>query len=53
MDRRNEAKRYVLSFRVNEEEWRLLQDALKKSGRDVSTLLRQSFNAVVRQARTD
>jgi len=43
-------KNYVLSFRVNEGEWKQLQDTSKKTGRNVSTLLRQSLSTVIKEA---
>jgi predicted DNA-binding protein len=43
-------KNYVLSFRVNEGEWRELQDVSRNTGRNVSTLLRQSLTAVIKEA---
>ncbi|MBW2478306.1 MAG: hypothetical protein JRE16_08885 [Deltaproteobacteria bacterium] len=46
-------KKYVLSFRINEEEWQLLQDVIKESGQDVSSLLRQSLKEVVRESRAE
>jgi len=46
-------KKYVLSFRVNEGEWNLLQNASKKLGQDVSTLLRQSLNSVIKKTQAD
>ncbi len=36
-------KKRVLSFRVEEAEWAMLQKASRKTGADISTLLRQSL----------
>ncbi len=36
-------KKRVLSFRVEETEWALLQKASRQAGADISTLLRQSL----------
>lgn len=46
-------KTFVLSVRVNEIERKQLQEAAKKTGRDVSTLLRQSLNAMIKEMQTD
>ncbi len=44
MNRKNEhAKKHVLSVRVNETEWKLLQKALRKNAIDVSTVLKQGL----------
>jgi len=40
-------KKYVLSFRVDETEWIILQKTSRKTGVDISTLLRQSLKAVL------
>jgi len=42
-------KTFVLSVRVNETERKQLQEASAKTGRDVSTLLRQSINAMIKE----
>ena len=39
-------KKHVLSFRVSEAEWKQLKKASRKSGADISTLLRQSLRDV-------
>ncbi|MBW2660353.1 MAG: hypothetical protein JRC87_12330 [Deltaproteobacteria bacterium] len=46
-------KKFVLSFRVNEIERKQLQEASEKMGRNVSTLLRQSLNTVIKEVQTD
>jgi Ribbon-helix-helix domain len=44
-------KTHVLSFRVNGTEWKLLQKASRKTGVDVSTLLRQGLIKVLKDDR--
>jgi hypothetical protein len=44
-------KKHVLSFRVSGTEWKLLQKASRKNGVDVSTLLRQCLNEVLKNNR--
>jgi hypothetical protein len=46
-------KKFVLSVRVNELERQQLQEASEKTGRDVSTLLRQSLNSVIKTVQAD
>jgi len=46
-------KKFVLSFRVNEGEWNQLQDASKKTGQDVSSILRQSLHSVIKETQAD
>ena len=46
-------KTFVLSVRVNEIERKQLQEASEKTGRDVSTLLRQSLKAMLKAIQTD
>jgi hypothetical protein len=46
-------KKHVLSFRVSDAEWNLLKKATRKSGADVSTLLRQGLLAVLQDPRPD
>jgi len=41
------SKKHVLSFRVDESEWTLLQKATSRTGVDISTLLRQSLKEVL------
>jgi hypothetical protein len=43
-------KKHVLSFRVDETEWKLLKKASRKTGADISTLLRQSLRDVLEGA---
>jgi hypothetical protein len=40
-------KKHVLSFRVDESEWTLLKKTSRKTGVDISTLLRQSLKEVL------
>lgn len=40
-------KKHVLSFRVDETEWTLLQKTSRQAGVDISTLLRQSLKEVL------
>jgi Ribbon-helix-helix domain len=44
-------KKHVLSFRVDVKEWKLLQKASRKTGVDVSTLLRQYLKEVLKNDR--
>ena len=46
-------KTFFLSFRVNKLERELLQEASEKTGRDVSTLLRQSLKTVIKEVQAD
>ena len=48
-----EPKTFVLSFRVNKLEREQLQEASEKTGRDVSTLLRQSLKTVIKEVQAD
>lgn len=43
-------KKHVLSFRVDETEWKRLKKASRKTGADISTLLRQSLRDVLEGA---
>jgi len=49
----SQPKTFVLSFRVNKLERKQLQEASEKTGRDVSTLLRQSLKTVIKEAQAD
>lgn len=42
-------KSHVLSFRVNATEWQLLVALSRKTGLDVSTLLRQTLNQALKE----
>ncbi len=44
-------KKHVLSVRVTEGEWRLLQQALRKSSVDISTVLRQGLESFLETAK--
>jgi len=44
-------KKHVISFRVDDSELKLLQKASRKTGADVSTLLRHYLNDVLRNER--
>jgi uncharacterized protein (DUF1778 family) len=37
-------KKYIISCRVNDEEMQILQDLARKSGTNISDLMRQSLN---------
>jgi predicted DNA binding CopG/RHH family protein len=41
-------KKHVLSFRVDEKDWELLQKTSSKAGVDISTLLRESLHEALR-----
>lgn len=41
-------KKHVLSFRVDEKDWELLQKTSNKAGVDISTLLRESLHETLR-----
>ena len=45
-----QVKRYVLSVRINETEWELLQAALRKNADDVSTVLKQGLHDYLKTA---
>jgi hypothetical protein len=44
----NPPKRHVLSFRVSEGEWQRLQNVAQQAGADISSLLRQSLNLLLK-----
>ncbi len=51
MNRKNDqVKKHVLSVRVNETEWTLLQKALRGNGIDVSTVLKQGLRDFLKTA---
>lgn len=43
-------KKHVLFFRVDEAEWKLLKKARRKTGAEISTLLRQPLRDVLEAA---
>jgi len=46
-------KKHVLSFRVSDAEWKQLKKVTRKSGADISTLLRQGLLAVLQEPHPD
>ena len=44
-------KKHVISFRVDDLEWKLLQKASRRTGADVTTLLRHCLNDLLRNDR--
>jgi len=44
-------KKHVISFRVDDLEWKLLKKASHRTGIDISTLLRSCLNDVLRDGR--
>ena len=47
---RKQSKRYVLSVRIDETEWELLQKALQKNTIDVSTVLKRGLRDFLKVA---
>jgi len=45
----SDSKDFVLSFRVNERERKLLLEASAKTGVPLSTLLRQSISTIIKE----
>lgn len=44
-------KKHVISFRVDDLEWKLLKKASRRTGHDISTLLRTCISAALRDDR--